>query len=115
MVEKSIKMGIVLCLVSGICGCSGLSMSRNRDFTEEGLPHKKFLIGGGFEIKYTPNMQGIAYWVDETTKKILSTVTVKPDEEVVFGEHNNTFDASYGIRLEDAKLSLYFIPKTKIP
>ena len=113
MKKKCITMGILLCLIFTIAGCSGLSVSSNKGFTEEGLPQKKYLIGGGFEIKYTPNEYGTAYWVDETTKKILSMVSVKPNEEIIFGENNNTFRTSYGISVENAKLSLYFIPNNK--
>jgi len=112
---RFVVIGCTLSMMLSLAGCSALSSSASETFTKKGLPHQKYLIGGGFEVYYMPHIPGTAYWVDETTKRILVTETVEAEEHIEFEHDAEVFEESYGIPVKEAKLSLYFIPNTELP
>jgi hypothetical protein len=110
---KVLTMGTLFlstCLVVG--GCAE-SLQKSRDFTGTGIPAKEYLVGGGFEIRYTAPADGTSYWVEETHAKVLATKSVTEGDDIEFKvemEDPNEFAMWAGIEPAKARLSLYFIP-----
>ena len=103
-----VSSGVVVLVVLTMVGC-GSGGVLNRD----GLPSKKYLVGGGLMIEWKASESGTAYLVEETTKKILITQWVEKGEDVDFspgGESQEEVEGLLGIKLADAKFSLFFIP-----
>jgi len=98
---------LVLAILTMVgCGSGGVL---NRD----GLPAKKYLVGGGLMIEWKASESGTAYLVEETTKKILLTQSVEKGEDVSFSPGSDSQEESeslLGIKLADAKFSLFFVP-----
>jgi hypothetical protein len=96
---------MLLCLA----GCSTLSEG---PLTKSGIPHSRYLVGGGFSIEYIAPTNGTAYWVEETTEKILETKSLNSGDKAEFG---GSMDAdgvkqALGIDVKDTKFTLYFVP-----
>lgn len=110
--HKRIRIAVGLLATLCITGC-GVSLQKDRQFTQSGIPTKEFLVGGGFQIKYTAPAEGAVYWVEETTSKILETRSVTDDEDVEFkmDVEADEFKQSIGVEMAKARLSLYFIPR----
>ncbi len=73
----------------------------------------KYLVGGGIDISYIPSVGGTAHWVEETSKKILQTKTLKSGETGTFvlsAQSPEDFEELTGTKLSEAKFSLYFVP-----
>jgi hypothetical protein len=81
-------------------------------FTDSGIPAKEFLAGGGFQINYVAPSDGTAYWVEETTQKILETRSVKKGEPVEFGgsAEPESVKGVLGIEMAEARFTFYFVP-----
>ncbi len=117
------RMGMILGLWAalGMAGCgaslqTGVSLEKERPFTQRGIPDKAFLVGGGFKINYTAPAEGTVYWVEETTGKILETRSVTDDEGVELemdleDMEPDAFKRLIGVDMATAKMSLYFIPR----
>jgi len=96
-----------------LAGCSTLSTSSEGPFTKNGIPHSRYLVGGGFSIEYTAPANGTAYWVEETTGKILETKSLNSGDKAEFGGASPDPDSVkqvLGIDIKDAKFTLYFVP-----
>ena len=89
-----------------LAGCA----SSNPDFNHLSVPKKNFLVGGGFNIQYTAPCNGVAYWVEESTHKILETQSLKTNEKCEFNGKPDVISASLGISKTLIQLTLYFIP-----
>lgn len=98
-------VSVLLCLA----GCSALSED---PLTKSGIPHSRYLVGGGFSIEYVAPANGTAYWVEETTEKILETKSVNSGDKVEFGGGVDfrLMEQALGIDMKDAKFTLYFVP-----
>jgi hypothetical protein len=94
-------------LAAGVTGCGV-----NEQFRSNGLPAKKYLVGGGLSVEWIAPCNGTAHLVEETTSKII---------QCQYLEQGKTFETSmnldpvefkeyFGIEIGEAKLSLYFIP-----
>lgn len=92
-------------LLLGLVGCSTRTA---KQFNEQGIPLDRYLVGGGFEITYIAPVNGIVYYVEESSCRIVETKPLKAGEEAEFeGWDVNEY---LGIPLKEAKLALYFIP-----
>ena len=106
----SILGGILLFMVS----CAS-----TRVFTETGMPHAKFQVGGGWEINYKAPSNGTLYWVETKGGKILQTQSVQKGKEVEFGAMPDPTDPDIikaveelmGVPLGEVDLRLYFVPE----
>ena len=100
-------VSVLLCLA----GCSGLSTSSAGPFTRNGIPHSRYLVGGGFSIEYIAPANGTAYWVEETTRKILQTKSLNAGDKAEFtGSDPDSVKQALGIDFKDTKFTLYFVP-----
>jgi hypothetical protein len=81
-------------------------------FNSDGIPDSKYLVGGGLEIEYTAPSDGTAYWVDETTAKIITTESVAEGDTFDVGDVDvQQMETTLGIAIHEAKFMLYFVPK----
>jgi hypothetical protein len=95
-------LGLVL-----LIGCMTTST-----FRENGLPSERYVVGGGYTIEYKAPSNGTAYWVEETSSKIIESKSVEEGEAVQFelDADADEFKEATGIDLKDAKFTLYFVP-----
>ena len=104
----------VACVSMLLCvaGCSTLSTSSEGPFTKSGVPHSRYLVGGGFSIEYIAPANGTAYWVEETTERILQTQSMNSGDKAQFGGgmDADSVKQALGIDVKDAKFTLYFVP-----
>ena len=106
-----VRSGVLVLAVLTMVGC-GSGGVLNRD----GLPSKKYLVGGGLMIEWEASDSGTVYLVEETTKKILITQSVEYKEDVSFSPGSDSqedFESLLGIKPADAKLLLFFIPESE--
>lgn len=99
-------------MLLSLAGCSTLSTSGG-PFTKNGIPHSRYLVGGGFSVEYIAPADGTAYWVEETTQKILETKSLNSGDKAEFGGASPDPDSVkqiLGIDIKDAKFTLYFVP-----
>jgi len=104
-------------LVLGAMACAlSVACVTHSPFTEEGIPHSKYLVGGGFQMQYVAPTAGTALVVEESTSKILTTRTLDEGEMFDFevDMEPGDFITTLGISMPDARIALYFVPrKTK--
>ena len=103
-------VSMLLCLA----GCSALPTSSEGAFTESGIPHSRYLVGGGFSIEYIAPANGTAYWVEETSGKILQTKSMNSGDKAEFGGGSldpEQIKQALGIDIKDTKFTLYFVPE----
>ena len=123
--KKIILLTAVAALSACLVGCG------NPNFTSDSIPKEKFLVGGGFEVKYKAPAAGTVFLVEESSKKIIKTETLEEDEEYslssLYSEDEfisqildpvdeDTIEAlkKIGINPERLKLKLYFIPAASV-
>ena len=100
-------VSVLLCLA----GCSALSTSSQGPFTKNGIPHSRYLVGGGYAIEYVAPADGTAYWVEETTQKILQTQSLNAGDKFEFtASDTDSVKEALGIDFKDTKFTLYFVP-----
>ncbi|MDH7598027.1 MAG: hypothetical protein QHH07_00130 [Sedimentisphaerales bacterium] len=85
-------------------------------FTPEGVPDRRFLVGGRFDVEYRAPSEGTLYWVEDNTKTIIATKSVDPGTSVQF-QWVPEFASLLGDpnRPSSVKLSLYFVPNQDSP
>lgn len=80
-----------------------------------GLPARKYLVGGGFMVSYTAPQSGIAYLVEQKTKKLFKMKSLKQGEvfeQSIDVSRRNIADElkKFGIDPATAEFKLYFVP-----
>lgn len=83
----------------------------NDVFTVEGIPQKKYMVGGGVIVTFRAPVEGNLYWVEETQKKIIMTMQLDADElfdETLPGDDED-FQRLCG-DISKARFTLYFVP-----
>ncbi len=107
LVIGSVCLALLICLVIGITGCGV-----NAQFRNNGLPAKKYLVGGGISVEWTAPSNGTAHLVEETTSKIIQCQYLEQGEtfELSMDLDPAEFKEYFGIEMGEAKFSLYFIP-----
>ena len=104
-----IVIAACVCVLLVLAGCSGLSTEG--PLTKNGIPHSRYLVGGGFSIEYVAPANGTVYWVEETTQKILQTKSVNSGDKAEFsGLDPDSVKQALGIDFKDTKFTLYFVP-----
>jgi hypothetical protein len=107
MKKQILQAFLVVMTFTFMCGCASSDA-----LMRSGTPHPKYLVGGGSIINYEAPSDGTVYWVEETTTRVLATQTLKKGK--VFdldASEPGAIERRYGIPSEQAKLTLYFIPK----
>ena len=101
---------LLLALSLSAAGCYG-GPSSNKVFTANDIPVRQYLVGGGFVIEYVAPVNGTAYWVEETTQKILQTKSLNSGDKAEFGGGDpKQLKQVLGIDFKDIKFTLYFVP-----
>ena len=113
---------LVLLAMIGIlaAGCQNLPWNRYdlRDdvFDYDGMPDSKFLVGGGYFIIYRADVEGELFLVDESSERLLATVSLQPGEEheIIYDIKDEKLAANLdalGIDPEKAEFKLFFVPR----
>jgi hypothetical protein len=110
--NHSIVTVVSASMLLSLAGCFSLSTSSEGPFTKSGIPHSRYLVGGGFSIEYIAPANGTAYWVEETTEKLLQTKSLNSGDKADFGDgmDPDSVKQALGIDVKDAKFTLYFVP-----
>ena len=104
---------LLLALSLSAAGCYG-GPSFNKAFNSNGIPKHQYLVGGGFEIEYVAPANGTAYWVEESTQKILETKSLSSGDKAEFGGIvPEQAKQVLGIDVKDVKFTLYFLPDSR--
>ncbi|VGO19034.1 hypothetical protein [Pontiella sulfatireligans] len=89
---------------------------RKNNFDFDGIPGREYLVGGGYTIIYRAPVEGDLYLADESSERLLATVSLQAGEE-----HEMEFDIqdeklsanldAIGIDPQKAQFKLYFVPR----
>ncbi len=83
----------------------------NEYFTVEGIPQRKYMVGGGVSVSYRAPADGTLYWVEETGRKIIMTKSLDSGE--FFEEYLPLDDEHIQLLFKDmekTRFVLYFVP-----
>ena len=117
--SRRVNHVLVLAIILGsltLAGC-GAMYGPTGDFDGNGIPHKKYLVGGGLQIEWTAPQPGTAYLIETHTSKIIMTKSLDTDEEIEFSAESaepEFVKRALGMELSELKFSLYFIPKKEM-
>jgi len=114
-VIKMIRKEVIKLLILGIVVVVIAGCMSNGPIGADGIPAKKYLVGGGFAIEWVAPTNGTAYLVEERGKKIIQTKSlvegdkfdVSIDPTIAAAAQ---WDEILGTRILAAKLLLYFVP-----
>lgn len=85
-------------------------------FTASGIPQREYYVGGGFSYSFVAPEAGMLYVVDENTQRVLKTKHLDAgtlfEDESLADERQRKND--YSVKTQDPKISLYFVPISKI-
>lgn len=88
-------------------------------YTNEGIPKPEYMIGGGEIFIGQASTDGRFVVVEETTKRIFSTVDVKKGQRLSYKasedaltEQGKTFEEDIGIPYSEARFAAYLIPNS---
>ena len=111
ILRKSIIRAVHAALLASLAMCI-VGCGVNDQFRDNGLPAKKYLVGGGFQVEWTAPSNGTAHLVEETTSKIIQCQYLEQGKsfELSMNLEPAEFKEYFGIDMGEAKLSLYFIP-----
>ena len=105
-----VLMGLPAIAIVLSSGCTSPDAIRS-----DGIPHSRYMVGGGYMIKYKAPSPGTAYFVEESSRKIIATQSL--DEGEVFDIDMSVTDDSFiqgleriGVEPDQAKFTLYFVP-----
>jgi|SRR5690625_261949 len=80
-------------------------------FSESGIPPIHYLVGGGWDIDYAVPGGGTAYWVEETTARIIEMKSLNEGDRFqvrIAGPQD--FEAALGVPMDEMRFTLYFVP-----
>jgi len=108
-ITATVGLVLLALMAFSTAGCSSTSYP----LSAEGLPAKEYLVGGGFMIDWVAPEDGTAYLVEEKTKKILGTKSLKKGERFDLSftsTEPEEFEKMLGVTPAEARFSLYFVP-----
>ena len=117
---KGFRSAVLAGIVILAAGCRTLSPGRDElrtdVFDHDGIPDSRFLVGGGYFIIYRADVQGELFLVDETSERLLATVSLQPgeDHEMIYDIRDEKLAASLdalGIDPKKAEFKLFFVPR----
>lgn len=105
--------------VSLIALCaSGCAMQPQTPLGADGVPHERYLVGGGIQIEFIAPEPGTAYVVEQTHQKLLVTKSLRAGEAYSFEwaqaagspEGLQKLKDATGIDFAKSRFGLYFVP-----
>ena len=118
----SIEIAAVIVLLT-IGGCSNVKSDAgkvslfqpqpliNEVFTVEGIPHQKYMVGGGFAVEFKAPCAGTLFWVEQTERRIMMTKQLQ--EGQTFEEYVPVDQEEFRLlfrHLDKTRFVLYFVP-----
>ena len=115
MNNKFFKSTLAALGLSLLLGCQTTPPPYAGGLGADGLPAARYRIGGGLNVKFTAPVKGLAYVVEDTSHKLLSTTQLNEKDDFenamdLTGEETQQNLAKYGINVNAAKFSVYFVP-----
>ena len=105
MTIRFAAIAFVAVLVSG-CGTG-------QWIDSHGVPHERYLVGGGTRVQFRAVEDGVAYLVEGNTRKVIATQSLAEGEtfdQVWVMEGLDEFEQKVGVPMREARLLLYFVP-----
>lgn len=106
------KFAVLLsCAAALLIGIS-TGCQTSRTMSNNGVPSKNYLVGGGYNVDFTAPAKGIAYVVEETTQRVIQLKSMDRDDrfraEIDNGEDSEKI---LGIKPSAARFTFYFVPE----
>jgi hypothetical protein len=79
-------------------------------FTDDGMPARKYQVGGGLDVAYSVPANGTLVWVEEQSRKILETRSVGKGTVAKSERTPEEVSQATGLPAGNASVSLYFVP-----
>jgi hypothetical protein len=79
-------------------------------FEGDGVPARKYQVGGGLSVAYRVPANGTLVWVEERGRKILETRTVEKGTAAKSDRTPEEVSQASGLPAGNVSVSLYFIP-----
>lgn len=125
---RLVGMGMVfgMIVVMGM-GCTATPQASmvNGAFTSEGIPHERYLVGGGYNIEFSARENGTVYLVLKTTQpgigsenkressiknRLLVSKTLIKDGGFSENIQPEKLKKEFAVEPSDAEIKLYFVP-----
>jgi hypothetical protein len=123
---KLMFIALIGCLAVGITGCQSWQsqpaepaesppLVKAGVFDFDGIPDRRYLVGGGYLIHYRAQVAGELFVADEYTDRLLATISLQPGEEheIEYDINDEKLSAnleSIGIDPKKAGIKIYFVP-----
>ena len=117
-IDKRVLMVLFAGLALGLSGCQSMKSgtAKNGQFDYDGMPARKYIVGGGYHISYRAMVEGDLFLAEDHSNRLLATITLQPGEkhEVQYDVNNTDMISnlkSLGIDPAQAVFRLYFVPR----
>jgi len=83
----------------------------NEVFTVDGIPHPKYMVGGGFAVEFKAPCEGTLFWVEQTERRMMMTKQLQ--EGQTFDEYVPVDQEEFRQLFRDldkTRFVLYFVP-----
>jgi hypothetical protein len=117
MIKKTFFVILIATMLIALIGCC---YPRPSVMRSDGMPQDKYLVGGGFSMKYVAPVDGTVYVVDSVSRRMLVTESLEAGEtfDQSLGPIEQTTKEGFqalGLDLSKARLQLYFVPDADMP
>ncbi|NLX07687.1 MAG: hypothetical protein GXY33_21320 [Phycisphaerae bacterium] len=112
------QSGCVMSVNSSECPSGGRRQKDKTVFRCDGITAEHYRVGGGYEVGYEASVKGTAYYVEETTGKLMVTRALHAGERFdicMSPTAEEQIQKVLSIPLKDAVFVLYFIPAVDMP
>ena len=102
---------LILTGVSALVLAIATACQTSKALNSSGIPSKKFLIGGGYNIDFTAPTIGIGYVVEEQSRRVIILKSLDKNERFRSEMELNDEEAQHlGIKASMARFTFYFVP-----
>ena len=112
--HRALQALLLIAVAATLSACSmgSQSMARNDWMNEDGLPHDRYRVGGGFQASFTAPVDGVAYVAETVQGRLIVTEGLEQgnDFELSGGIDPKQFEEAVGVKPSEAQFTLYFVP-----
>ncbi len=73
-------------------------------FDFDGIPARKYYVGGGNVIRFIATENGMLFLADDTEKRLMESISLQAGEQ---------YETRYDSQAPNRTIKLYFVPETK--
>lgn len=109
-------LGLTVVLLLSLTGCNGAQRVDTETFLQTGIPGEEYRVGGGYQIRYIAPEEGIVYLVENRTRTLLGTESLRRNDVFEFFPTTQVVEAfrRVDIELSEGEFVIYFVPATKL-